>query len=97
MPNLPFVDVSFPNPALAKDQIVKRLKAHLLNLIATRRTLNADRTPDALSCLDEDKHITLPLQKRQVIERRAELINRRHTAATGIAHRSGVRGNRPLR
>jgi hypothetical protein len=42
--------------------------------------------PDALRWLDEKERITLPLHERQFIERRAELIGRRHIAATGLAH-----------
>jgi hypothetical protein len=45
MPNLAFIDARFPDPALAKDQIATRLKAHLRNLIAARRALNAEHTP----------------------------------------------------
>lgn len=86
MPNLAFIDARFPDPALAKDQIATRLKAHLRILIAARHALNAKHTPDALRWLDEKERITLPLHERQVIERRAELISRHHIAATGLAH-----------
>jgi hypothetical protein len=46
----------------------------------------ADGTADNLKWMKQQDDDRLPATERQVIERRAELISRRHSAATGLTH-----------
>lgn len=90
MQNFPFMKARFPDPTMSSDAIVKRLTRHRQALIAARKaglqTTKADGEPDKQKWMDRHEDPRLPANERQVIERRADLISRRHSATTGLIH-----------
>ena len=85
-----FINARFPDPAFSKDQITNRLRAHRRSLLAAKdgweRPRKADGTVDEVRWQELRDSTHLTLHDRSKIDRRAETISQRHTAATGLSH-----------
>jgi hypothetical protein len=90
MQTFPFMKARFPDPKMSSDAIIKRLTRHRQALVAAKKaglqTTKAEGEPDKQKWMDGQDDARLPVSERQVIERRADLISRRHSATTGLSH-----------
>lgn len=90
MQNFPFMKARFPDPKMSNDAIVKRLTLHRQALLAARKaglqTTKEDGEQDKLGWRAHQEDGRLAPAERQIIERRADLISRRHSATTGLSH-----------
>ena len=90
MQNFRFMKANFPDPTMSRDAIIKRLTLHRQALIAARKsglkTTRTDGEPDPLKWMDRKDEARLPQTEREVIERRADVLSRHHSATTGLTH-----------
>ena len=79
MLNFHFMKAKFPDPKMSREALIKRLTLHKQALIAARKsglqTTRTDGEPDPLKWMDRKHYARLPTTERQVIERRADLLN----------------------